>query len=334
MTQPAVASGMLDPRAVELPRERVPALPHEDAPEFFDFEYAAVKTKLSRSAASSGPPPGSTWLWFLVADVETEDAGEGRVRVKITGDKFQAGWVPDPTKFCSTAQLRSRCMTMLRSVIDGTENEYGLGRKGVPEGFKHDWFYSDSMLRFGKISGMTSDARWTEVKVADRWKVRISLTVSGDVPKELQPGQRHVLVADQRAEKLNANQYATAMRGAAMPAGSRDRKSVVEAVLAEYEKEKEKFAAKSKARPAVTLMSFWGPKTPKAAPKAVPKGSPKGDEGPATQPKAPSPASPAAPVTSPPKAPPGPSQDRKRPASEVDLTQDSPIKCRVIDLTQ
>merc|ERR550532_1851050 len=106
---------------------------------------------------------------------------------------------------------------MLRSALDGTPNAYGSGRGGTPAGFQHAWRYSDSSWAMGDAGPAcsTSEARWSEVKGTDRWRVDVSMRWHGAGPG--MPEGRHVLVAEQRAEKLNPNQYATAMRGALVP---------------------------------------------------------------------------------------------------------------------
>mmetsp|Transcript_57583 Transcript_57583/g.180378 ORF Transcript_57583/g.180378 Transcript_57583/m.180378 type:complete len:204 (+) Transcript_57583:624-1235(+) len=135
------------------------------------------------------------------------------MEVRISGDKFQAGWVPDPGRKLSASTLRKNHCSMLQSALDGTLNEYGSGRGGTPEGFSHAWRYSDSTWTLGKedASWPTSAATWTEVKGKDRW--RVDIRMRWNCANCVKQG-RYLFVAEQRAEKLNPNQYATALRGA------------------------------------------------------------------------------------------------------------------------
>ena len=172
------------------------------------IEYEAVKTKTKASSAQ-GPPDGSTWHWYIIADMTVNEKGECTIR----GDKYQAGWsrgVDVPP----AAGIDERKLTMMQSTLTGNENKYGLERGGVPEGFAHLWSYADSCFEINQngsasSSSKTSSASWWEQKKTDRWEIRVSLV---STPPPCQPGT-YLLVADQRAEKLNLNQYNTKLTG-------------------------------------------------------------------------------------------------------------------------
>mmetsp|Transcript_81540 Transcript_81540/g.239443 ORF Transcript_81540/g.239443 Transcript_81540/m.239443 type:complete len:488 (-) Transcript_81540:28-1491(-) len=201
---------------VKLPLSKMLVPPACSMANAIEFSWGSLKTKTSLQSGNFGPEAGSTWLWFLVAELEAthkHTAKDSFMDVHIVGDKFQAGWLPDPGRKVSAAALRKNHCSMLQSALDGTLNEYGSSRGGTPEGFSHAWRYSDSSWTTGRddASWPTSAATWTEVKRKDRWRVDIQMQwLCANCVKE----GRYLFIAEQRAEKLNPNQYATAMRGA------------------------------------------------------------------------------------------------------------------------
>ena len=77
-------------------------------PEYKQFAYDSIKTKV-KSTSAQGPPDGSTWLWFIVAQASVQKRGpnsggagsagsqqlagsSSAYQVHITGKKFQVGW--------------------------------------------------------------------------------------------------------------------------------------------------------------------------------------------------------------------------------------------------
>lgn len=210
-------AGLVSADNVQFPLAKIPSPLCSKADGAVEFSWCSLKTKTSLQGGAFGPDTGSTWLWFLVAEVMATRrmiGSENFTDVRVLGNKFQAGWVPDPSKSVTASLLRTRHHSMLQSAMDGTLNEYGSGRGGTPEGFSHAWNYSDSSWVEGDTSYAVSKARWKEVKGKDRWRIDISMLWHG--PEKMREG-RHFLVAEQRAEKLNPNQYATAMRGAIVP---------------------------------------------------------------------------------------------------------------------
>jgi len=214
---PGVDRRLALPSDVEFPLARVPVPLSCTAPGAIAFSWASLKTKTALQGSNVGPPAGSTWLWFLVTElfahrVVSEDGSI--MDVRMVGDKFQAGWVSNPKQNTAASVLRTRHHSMLQSMLEGTSNDYGSERGGTPVGFSHSWKYSDSTWArgSGEFGFPTSAARWAEVKGKDRWRVNINMRWHGAVGC-VEEG-RYLLVADQRAEKLNPNQYATAMRGA------------------------------------------------------------------------------------------------------------------------
>jgi hypothetical protein len=217
---PVNSRGLVAASAVELPLSRIPVPLCCKAAGASEFAWASLKTKMALQEGAFGPDSGATWLWFLVAEMLVTPVSEDSrhyANVRIIGNKFQAGWVPEFQKNLSSSVLQSRHHSMLQSALDGTQNQYGSGRGGTPEGFSHAWNYSDSDWMINGVSSAVSRARWSEVKGKDRWRVDVSMLwrEAGKINEG-----RHLLVAEQRAEKLNPNQYATAMRGAMVPIGS------------------------------------------------------------------------------------------------------------------
>eukprot|EP01062_Namystynia_karyoxenos_P016708 TRINITY_DN1613_c0_g1_i1.p1 TRINITY_DN1613_c0_g1~~TRINITY_DN1613_c0_g1_i1.p1 ORF type:complete len:365 (+),score=103.12 TRINITY_DN1613_c0_g1_i1:74-1096(+) len=214
-----VLKELVGPKEADLPGTagRVPAPPCCSAAGAIPFAYASLKTKTQLSGSDSGPPPGATWLWFLVCDMAVRREGEDAATVRITGSKFQAGWLAEQRLPAPRGLLREREGEMLRCVLNGTESKHGKARGGVPEGFAHEWAYSDSRWELPGLcsAAATSACRWKEEKGTDRWAVEVEMRWDG---AEALKGGQYLLVADQRAEKLNRNQYATAMRGALFPA--------------------------------------------------------------------------------------------------------------------
>lgn len=215
-TRPARKGGKIEaelrePGDVVFPLTKVPRPPctflHGSVP----FTYSALKTKATLTTGL-GPMPGSTWVWFMVGDVKVTASPSGAFDVQITASKFQAGWVKDPTMDVPTSELRPRQEAMLQCISKGTTSKYGSSRRGVPPGFTHLWRYSDSRWACGdKVSWDTTGCEWRETKEVDRWEVQVNMRWGKDTT--VVPG-RYALVGEQRAEKLNRNQYSTAMRGA------------------------------------------------------------------------------------------------------------------------
>eukprot|EP01064_Diplonema_japonicum_P011684 TRINITY_DN1911_c1_g1_i1.p1 TRINITY_DN1911_c1_g1~~TRINITY_DN1911_c1_g1_i1.p1 ORF type:complete len:316 (+),score=44.03 TRINITY_DN1911_c1_g1_i1:100-1047(+) len=169
------------------------------------FVYNSTKSKVAASTAQ-GPPDGSTWIWFIVADLSVSENGTAVLK----GDKFQAGWLRNSSEAADASTIKQRKAEMIDSVLKGRQNEYGLQRSGVPVGFKHKWNYSDSSWG----STTTTGVIWEEEKLEDRWKICVTF------PEFAEPGgcpRSWVVVAEQRAEKLNKNQYLTNMKGTQYP---------------------------------------------------------------------------------------------------------------------
>lgn len=211
---------------VALPISKIPVPPCSAMPGALPFSYCALKTKAALSTGL-GPARGSTWLWFMVGDVDlSRSPGTDFHDVSITAQKFQAGWVKDPTMTLEDKELRPRQQAMLDCVSKNGECVYGSKRKGVPVGFTHRWKYSDSQWECGKESWATHSCEWWEQRQADRWEVKVAMrwiAESGCLPKT----GKYVLVGEQRAEKINRNQYSTAMRGALFPVGTEAEKEAV-----------------------------------------------------------------------------------------------------------
>eukprot|EP00756_Hemistasia_phaeocysticola_P029082 Hpha_TRINITY_DN16209_c1_g15::TRINITY_DN16209_c1_g15_i1::g.13948::m.13948 len=219
---------------IALPVSKIPAPPCSGIPGALPFSYCALKTKAALSTGL-GPKRGSTWLWFMVGDVDLSDTpGTEFLDVSIGAQKFQAGWVKDPTMSLEDKEIRPRQQAMLECVSKNSECEYGSKRKGVPVGFTHRWKYSDSQWECGKQNWATQSCEWWEQRQADRWEVKVSMrwtAESGCLP----PKGKYVLVGEQRAEKINRNQYATAMRGALFPVGTEaEKKAVLERATRAY----------------------------------------------------------------------------------------------------
>jgi len=219
---------------IALPLSKIPVPPCSVVPGALPFSYSALKTKAALSTGL-GPARGSTWLWFMVGDVDvTHTPGTDFRDVSITAQKFQAGWVKDPTMTLEDKDLRPRQQAMLDCVSKNDKCEYGSKRKGVPVGFTHRWRYSDSQWECGKESWATHSCEWWEQRLSDRWEVRCLMrwsAESGGLPKE----GKYMLVGEQRAEKINRNQYATAMRGALFPVGTEaEKQAVLKSAMREY----------------------------------------------------------------------------------------------------
>jgi len=201
---------LLEPENVAFPLTKVPPAPCSFVHGAVPFAFSALKTKAALTTGL-GPMVGSTWLWFMVGDVDVTPSRSGGLDVHIAASKFQAGWVSDPTMQVPTAELRPRQEAMLQCVSDGTASKYGARRRGVPPGFSHQWRYSDSRWECRDLSWGTSRCEWRETKEVDRWDVTVSMRWGEG--STVVPG-RYTIVGEQRAEKLNRNQYSTAMRGA------------------------------------------------------------------------------------------------------------------------
>jgi len=219
---PDAGQGLLPPKLVNFPLSRVPTPLACLAPNSTEFSWASLKTKTTLQGGTFGPDSGSTWLWFIVAELAIAHRSLGKdpfVDVHIVGSKFQGGWVRDPAKSVPSSTLRTRHRSMLQSALDGSLNDYGSSRSGTPEGFTHSWSYSDATWATSRkdMAWPTSGARWSEVKGKDRWRVDIRMRWHCTGCNQ---AGRYLVVAEQRAEKLNPNQYATAMRGAMVPVAS------------------------------------------------------------------------------------------------------------------
>lgn len=218
---PKQKAALLEVNDVKLPLHKLQAPPTALVPDSKEFAWGSLKTKATLQKTTFGPDAGSTWLWFLAADLvasEKQVDGDIFTDIHIVGDKFQAGWLRDASLSPVVATLRRNQCSFLQSEIDGTVNDRGVTHRGVPEGFSHAWHYSDSVWSLGQ-PGATTDwptslATWSEVKKKDRWRVDIRMRWKCAVGAQQ---QRYFLVAEQRAEKLNPNQYATAMRGTMIP---------------------------------------------------------------------------------------------------------------------
>ena len=182
------------------------------------FEYNSIKSKFTNSSFQ-GPADGSTWDWYILADMKVEQKQSNQRNVgmrtiaQIDGDKFQAGWerTPDLHTTSENVMLR-RKNSMVQSVTYNKENSYGLSRRGCKPGYKHKWTYSDSLFSVTDSDPIrTSAAVWSETKGSDRWKISVNMQwdAVGQVPQE----GSYLLIADQRASKLNKNQYDTSMKG-------------------------------------------------------------------------------------------------------------------------
>lgn len=219
---------------VVFPLTKVPRPPCAFVRGAVPFAYSALKTKATLTTGL-GPMQGATWVWFMVGDVRVTANPSGELDVHITASKFQAGWVKDPTMDVPVAELRPRQEAMLQCVSKGTTSKYGSKRRGVPPGFTHQWRYSDSKWECGgKESWNTTGCEWWERKEVDRWEVKVNMRWSEG--STVIPG-RYTLVGEQRAEKLNRNQYSTAMRGALFYVSSEaERVAALEQSTAAYAK--------------------------------------------------------------------------------------------------
>eukprot|EP01065_Artemidia_motanka_P050606 TRINITY_DN869_c0_g1_i1.p1 TRINITY_DN869_c0_g1~~TRINITY_DN869_c0_g1_i1.p1 ORF type:complete len:338 (+),score=156.15 TRINITY_DN869_c0_g1_i1:67-1014(+) len=198
-----------------LPLAKVPPVPCGGLPGAAVFSYAALKTK-ARLSTGLGPAKGSTWLWFVVGDVDVAATKGGGRQMRLSADKFQAGWAKTADGGVELAELRPRQHAMLECVSAGKVSDYGKGRRGVPVGFSHQWNYSDSKWEMASGGWGTAGCEWKETKGTDRWRVDVAMQWLSDAAAE----GRYVVVAEQRAEKINRNQYGTAMRGALFYVGS------------------------------------------------------------------------------------------------------------------
>ncbi|KAJ9471544.1 hypothetical protein DIPPA_28382 [Diplonema papillatum] len=243
-----------------------------------EFAYDAIKTKVQMTNFA-GPKEGSTWHWFLVADQKVFPAGDAaqpapdgstngtngiskpvkEATTYITGDKFQAGWTPDPSEKVSGTVMANRKASMIESILHSKINSYGKNRRGCKPGYSHRWTYANSewadagndaretaglaTSEAKKLGGLqtteakktggfqtskakksggleTTECFWDEQKNEDRWLVSVSMRWTAPTAR-IVPGA-YVVVADQVASKMNKNQYSTAMRGARYRLGSVD----------------------------------------------------------------------------------------------------------------
>lgn len=205
-----IEAELLEPESVVFPVSKVPRPPCSFVHGAVPFAYSALKTKAALTTGL-GPLPGSTWVWFMVGDVKVTASHSGELDVHIAASKFQAGWVNDPTMQIPTSELRPRQEAMLRCVSSGTTSKYGAARRGVPQGFSHRWRYSDTKWECRDQGWSATGCEWQETKDADRWNVSVNMRWGAG--STVVPG-RYTIVGEQRAEKLNRNQYSTAMRGA------------------------------------------------------------------------------------------------------------------------
>lgn len=206
-------SGLATGDTVELPFGKVLVPPYVSEAGAAGFSYGAVKTKATLAKGGFGPIAGSTWSWFIVAEMSVK-GGSASTEVQITGDKFQAGWAADTERAIAEGKLRSNQQLALQAVLEGNPCTALAARRGVPEGFSHQWNYADSEWTMDGAEASawsTESTTWKENKLADRWKIDVKMVWK---TTDAFPDGTYLLVADQRAEKLNRNQYATAMRGA------------------------------------------------------------------------------------------------------------------------
>eukprot|EP01059_Diplonema_ambulator_P003576 TRINITY_DN1327_c0_g1_i1.p1 TRINITY_DN1327_c0_g1~~TRINITY_DN1327_c0_g1_i1.p1 ORF type:complete len:351 (+),score=109.75 TRINITY_DN1327_c0_g1_i1:54-1106(+) len=178
------------------------------------FNYDAIKSKLVQSNYQ-GPKDGSTWLWYLVGDMDVypDDSKGGKTAaVHLTGDKFQAGWLKDPKEPVPWGVIKKRQHTMVDSIIHEAMNSYGKGRRGCQPGYRHRWNYADSQwtVKDNESVVKTLATSWDEEKEEDRWTINVHMQWESTHP--IVEG-KYLIVADQRAEKLNKNQYQTNMAG-------------------------------------------------------------------------------------------------------------------------
>eukprot|EP01064_Diplonema_japonicum_P020542 TRINITY_DN300_c3_g1_i1.p1 TRINITY_DN300_c3_g1~~TRINITY_DN300_c3_g1_i1.p1 ORF type:complete len:337 (+),score=54.67 TRINITY_DN300_c3_g1_i1:77-1087(+) len=180
------------------------------------FEYNAVKSKLVQSNYQ-GPKDGSTWLWYLIGEMSVypdEGTGSKSASVHLKGDKFQAGWLSAPSEPIPHGVIENRKNTMVDSVMQDQVNSYGKARRGCQPGYRHRWTYSDSAWELKgktvKKGAATSCCSWDEQKEEDRWTVNVHMMWQA---QEALTEGIFLVVADQRAEKMNKNQYQTSMSG-------------------------------------------------------------------------------------------------------------------------
>ncbi|KAJ9447640.1 hypothetical protein DIPPA_27486 [Diplonema papillatum] len=191
------------------------------------FAYDAIKTKVKASSAQ-GPPDGSTWLWFIVADATVTKApmypGQPpSFRASITGDKFQVGWCKGEPKPGMNARedVKLRQADSIGCMLNGKVNEYGRDRGGVPPGFRHQWTYADSAWQVkGEAARRTSSTTWDETRQDDRWAISVEMKREPPLSEskhgaddQVTEEGTYIIIASQVATKLNKNQYKTAMEG-------------------------------------------------------------------------------------------------------------------------
>ncbi|KNC49768.1 uncharacterized protein AMSG_11934 [Thecamonas trahens ATCC 50062] len=181
--------------------------------------YEAVKSRLNAAPIGSGAAVNTIYHWFLVTELAFGDASDdGKVTsATLRGPKFKLAhkrphWRKFSAEYSGNTPVPRKRIECLESLLgDAPPREAvtsAAKAAALPSYQASELLDGVAALKLG-----TCDTSWIETKVGpDEWEVAVNYGLTA-APRAL-AGARFLVVADQFATKLNANQYATQLAGA------------------------------------------------------------------------------------------------------------------------
>ena len=185
--------------------------------------YESVKSRLNAAPIGSGAAVDTVYHWFIVSELNFTEPGKATLR----GPKYKLGhkrphWNKFSSEYAGNTPVPAKRVEVLKDLLgDAPPTEYA---PVDPSAVALPSYQASRILQSTNISLPMTETTWIEQKVGpDEWRIAVDYSFPAESEEaSILLGSKFLIVADQYATKLNANQYATQMSGSSFYLGEQD----------------------------------------------------------------------------------------------------------------